>query len=61
MSGTKVYLTIFTWGGIRGQIGPQIEAKTRAEAEIICEGLGCKIVRELTNVIVAGDDSATPY
>ena len=59
MSGTKVYLTIFTWGGIRGQIGPQIEAKTRDEAEIICEGLGCKIVRELANVIVADQGRST--
>jgi len=59
MIGMKVYLTIFTWGGIRGQIGPQIEAKTRAEAEIICEGLGCKIVRELTNVIVADHEPGT--
>ena len=57
----KVYLTIFTWGGIRGQIGPQIVAKTRAEAELVCEGLSCKIVRELANLIVAGDDSSTPY
>ena len=55
----KVYLTIFTWGGIRGQIGPQIEAKTRAEAEIICEGLGCRIVGELANVIVADHEPDT--
>ena len=61
MSGTKVYLTIFTWGGIRGQIGPQIEAKTRAEAEQVCKDMGYQIVLELANVIVAGDDSATPY
>lgn len=52
MSGTKVYLTIFTWDGI-DYTGPSIVAKTRAEAEIICEDLGYQIVRELANVIVA--------
>ena len=52
MSGTKVYLTIFSWEGI-DYTGPHVVAKTRAEAELICEDLGCEIVRELTNVIVA--------
>jgi hypothetical protein len=40
---------------------PQIEAKTRAEAELICEGLGRQIVRELTNVVVANRGMDTPH
>ena len=58
MSGTKVYLTIFTWDGI-DYTGPSIVAKTRAEAELICEDLGYQIVRELANVIVADGCTVT--
>lgn len=58
MSGTKVYLTIFNWDGI-DYTGPSIVAKTRAEAEIICEDLGYQIVRELANVIVADGCTVT--
>jgi hypothetical protein len=58
MSGTKVYLTMFTWDGI-DYTGPSIVAKTRAEAEIICEDLGYQIVRELANVIVADGCTVT--
>ena len=58
MSGTKVYLTIFNWEGI-DYTGPHIVAETRAEAELICEDLGCEIVRELTNVIVADQGTVT--
>ena len=58
MSGTKVYLTMFTWDGI-DYTGPSIVAKTRAEAELICEDLGYQIVRELANVIVADGCTVT--
>ena len=58
MSGTKVYLTIFNWDGI-DYTGPSIVAKTRAEAELICEDLGYQIVRELANVIVADGCTVT--
>tara|TARA_R110000764_G_scaffold67110_1_gene139715 strand:+ start:222 stop:404 length:183 start_codon:yes stop_codon:yes gene_type:complete len=58
MSGTKVYLTMFNWDGI-DYTGPSIVAKTRAEAEQICEDLGYQIVRELANVIVADGCTVT--
>tara|TARA_R100001369_G_scaffold86696_1_gene121434 strand:- start:1958 stop:2140 length:183 start_codon:yes stop_codon:yes gene_type:complete len=58
MSGPNVYLTIFIWDGL-DYTGPSIVAKTRAEAELICEGLSCQIVRELTNVIVANQGMVT--
>tara|TARA_R110000796_G_scaffold115533_1_gene227633 strand:+ start:5502 stop:5684 length:183 start_codon:yes stop_codon:yes gene_type:complete len=54
----KLYLTQFDWDGDDYE-GPIIVAKTRAEAELICEDLGCEIVSELTGVIVAEDNHNT--
>ena len=54
----KIYLTEFTWDGL-DYTGPNIVAQTLEEAELICESFGCRIVGELTDVIVAGDENAT--
>ena len=54
----KIYVTEITWRG-RDYSGPHIVAKTRQEAELVCEGLGCRIVSELTDVIVAGEENET--
>ena len=48
----KIFLTEFTWDGL-DYTGPNIVAETLAEAEVICESWGCRIVGELTDVIVA--------
>ena len=48
----KVYLTRFVWDGIDYE-GPSIVAKTRIDAELVCEDLGCFVVGELTDVVVA--------
>ena len=45
----KIYLTEFTWD----YTGPNIVAETHEQAELICENLGCRVVGELTDVIVA--------
>ena len=49
---SKIYLTEFTWDGL-DYSGPNIVAQTLAEAEVICESWGCRIVGELTDVIMA--------
>lgn len=54
----KIYMTEFTWDGL-DYTGPNIVAQTLEEAELICESFGCRIVGELTDVIVAGDENAT--
>ena len=54
----KIYMTEFTWDGL-DYTGPNIVAQTLEEAELICESFGCRIVGELTDVIVAGDEYAT--
>jgi hypothetical protein len=54
----KVYLTQFAWDGDDYE-GPIIVAKTRAEAQLLCEDLGCEIVRELTGVILVEDSRNT--
>ncbi len=51
-SGSKIYLTEFTWDGL-DYSGPNIVSSTLEEAELICESWGCRIVGELTDVIVA--------
>ena len=58
MSNRKIYMTEFTWDGV-DYCGPSIVAQTLEQAELICESFGCRIVGELTNVIVAGDEYAT--
>ena len=42
----------FTWDGL-DYTGPNIVAETHEQAELICENLGCRVVGELTDVIVA--------
>ena len=54
----KIYLTEFTWDGAEYS-GPNIVAKTLEEAKLICESFGCRIVGELTDVIVAEDEIET--
>ena len=51
-------MTEFTWDGV-DYCGPSIVAQTLEQAELICESYGCRIVGELTDVIVAGDGYAT--
>ena len=51
-------MTEFTWDGL-DYSGPNIVAQTPEEAELICESFGCRIVGELTDVIVAGDEIET--
>jgi hypothetical protein len=48
----KIYLTEFTWDGT-DYTGPNIVAQTPEEAEAICESLNCRIVGELSDVIMA--------
>jgi|TARA_R110002096_G_C14193028_1_gene688136 hypothetical protein len=48
----KIFLTEFTWDGL-DYTGPNIVAETHEQAELICENLGCRVVGELTDVIVA--------
>ena len=54
----KIYLTEFTWDGL-DYTGPNIVAETHEQAELICENLGCRVVGELTDVIVAEDTYET--
>ena len=58
MSKRKIYITEFTWDGV-DYCGPSIVAQTLEQAELVCESYGCRIVGELTDVIVAGDVNAT--
>ena len=58
MSNRKIYMTEFTWDGL-DYSGPNIVAETPEEAELICESFGCRIVGELTDVIVAEDEIET--
>jgi hypothetical protein len=57
-SKVRIYMTEFTWDGT-DYSGPNIVAKTLQEAELVCESFGCRIVGELTDVIVAGDEIET--
>ena len=54
----KIYLTEFTWDGT-DYTGPNIVAQTPEEAELICEGLNCRIVRELTDSELVDYESDT--
>ena len=54
----KIYLTEFTWDGI-DYSGPNIVAETKEGATLICEGLNCRIVGELADVIMADYDIET--
>ena len=54
----KIFLTEFTWDGT-DYTGPNIVADTHEQAELICESLGCRVVGELTDVIVAEDGYET--
>ena len=54
----RIYMTEFTWDGT-DYSGPNIVAKTLQEAELVCESFGCRIVGELTDVIVAEDEIET--
>ena len=58
MSSSKIYLTEFTWDGL-DYSGPNIVASELEEAELVCESWGCRIVGELTDVIVVADKIET--
>ena len=58
MSNGKIYMTEFTWDGV-DYCGPNIVAKTPEEAKLVCESWSCRIVGELTDVIVAEDEIET--
>ena len=51
-------MTEFTWDGT-DYTGPNIVADTHEQAELICENLGCRVVGELTDVIVADEGYET--
>ena len=56
----KIFLTEFTWDGT-DYTGPNIVADTHEQAELICESLGCRVVGELTDVIVADGGDGDGY